>query len=170
MHAESWRRYVATDGMFELWLPPGVELSEDETTPPGETYLYWSPQSNLGTFSVFCQPAPGDSPEDLLALERELGTEVTVEIDERLSKESGPVHHLRYRTAETRPRETVRDPVTGSISHLPVRRVVQVAEYLFWRGKSNSISAGYRVDADAPGDLVATFAQMLERFRLLKAP
>lgn len=170
MREESWRRYVATDGMFELWLPPDAELSEDETAPPGETYLYWSPQPNLGTFSVFCQPAPGDSPEDLLALERDLSTEITVEVNERVSRESGPVHRLRYRTAETAPRETVRDPVTGSISHLPARRVVQIAEYLFWHGKSSTVSAGYRVDADAPTDLIATFARMLERFRLLEAP
>lgn len=163
-----WRRFVAADELFELALPPGVVLAADETAPPPETYLYWSSPENEGTFTIYRQPAPGQSAGDMLALERELGARVTVEIDEPWTRSGQPAHHLKYRLEETLPRETVEDPATGELSHLPQRQVERLAEYVFWRGEKTSLSAGYRVDAGASPELKVVFGRMLDSFRLLK--
>jgi hypothetical protein len=166
---EGWQRYIAPDGEFELWLPPGAPLQEDATTPPGESYLTWSPRPDLGAFSLLREPAPGRTPGDVLALEKRLGVRVAVEVDESVNREGHRARRLRYRAVERRPRETVEDPATGMRSHLPERQVIEIADYTFWQGEKEAIRVGYRVNADAPADLIATFVQMAERFRLLKA-
>jgi hypothetical protein len=163
-----WQRFVAADELFELTLPPGVMLVADETAPPPETYLYWSSPEKEGTFSIYRQPAPGQSAEGMLALEQELGARITVEINEPSTRFGQPAHHLSYRLEETQPRETVEDPVTGALSHLPTRHIEQVAEYVFWRGEKETLSVGYRVDAGASPELKAEFQRMLESFRLLR--
>lgn len=166
---ETWEKLLAEDNLFELSLPPGVKLIEDETVPASETYLYWSSPEKNGTFSICRQPSPGPTAESLLALERELGARVTIEADEIANRSGRSAHHLKYRLEETRPRETIEDPVTGVLSHLPSRQVKRKAEYIIWQGDRETIRTGYRVDAGANPDLIATFQRMLESFHLLRS-
>ena len=170
MSEENWQYRSAADGMFELWLPPGAELVEDEMTLPGETLLYWSPHLVSGVFVILRQAAPAYPAGDMLDLERNAGKEVTVELDERVDMEGRPARHLRYHAARTQPREAVEDPATGTISYLSGGQVVEITEYLIWQGQEETITVGYAIDVNAPPDTSRTFAGMLERFRLLKAP
>ncbi|MBN1399978.1 MAG: hypothetical protein JXA74_04025 [Anaerolineae bacterium] len=166
MSGRDWQHYVAPDGAFELDLPPGVELELAEQ--PDEAYYYCSPVPEMGTFSVLCEPSPGSSPQDLLDLERRLGADVTVEANVSTERQGQAVHHLRFRTAETQPRERVEDPSTGRIYDMPEQHIEEIVDVLFWRGERKNIRVGYRVRTDAPAELEDTLDEMAQSFRLLE--
>ena len=170
MSEENWQYRSAADGVFELWLPPGAELVEDEMTLPGEMLLYWSPHLASGVFVILRQSAPAFPAVDMLDLERNAGKEVAVALDECLDIDGRRARHLRYHATRTQPREAIADPATGRISYLSGGQVVEITEYLIWQGQKETITVGYAIDVNASPDIITTIARMLARFRLLKDP
>lgn len=170
-HEDGTRRRLATGvGTVEVWLPRGIELTADPTAPAGESYVYWSPDPPVGTFSVARLPSPGRDVDDPLALDRELGGAVAVERDETSARDGRPARRLRYRVERTRPAEMVESAGDGGLRHVPEHRVAELVDFLIWTSGTETLRVGYRIEEDAPAALRATFAQMLDRARVQAAP
>jgi hypothetical protein len=143
-------RLETAAGPIEVWLPSGAELQDVDGV------AYWSPDPRLGRFTV----APGADGDALLASERE-GAELAVEADERGERGGRPVRRLRYRARRRAPREVVLTP--AGRRHEGGEEVEHLADFLLI---GDAVRAGYSVRADAPEDLRAAFAEVLDRLRI----
>lgn len=167
----TWQRYRDPGGLFELELPAGAMLSADPSTEPGEIYLFWSPASHAATFTISRSASANDGADPLLDLERELGVDLTVELDRAEQRHGLGIRHIRYRVREQRPRETVDEPASGLPIHLPERSETERVELLFCRGAGSlGASAGYRCRTDIATDELAVLEHMLNSFCWLRAP
>jgi hypothetical protein len=139
-------------GPLGVWLPEGERLED------AGGIAYWTPDARLGQFIV--APAEGDDP---LAADRE-GGQVTVEADETTRRGGRDVRHLRYRVRRRVPREVVLS--AEGRRHEGGEEVEHVGEVLQIEGGEQPVRARYAVRADAPDDVRAQFAQVLERLRI----
>jgi hypothetical protein len=143
-------RLETAAGPIEVWLPSGAALQDLDGV------AYWSPDPRLGRFTV----APGADGDALLAAER-AEAELEVESDERGERGGRPVRHLRYRVRRHAPREVVLTP--GGRRHEGGEEVEHLADFLLI---GDAVRAGYSVRVDAPEELRARFAEVLERLRI----
>jgi hypothetical protein len=148
-------RLETAAGPIEVWLPPGAALQELDGI------AYWSPDPRLGRFAV--APAPGQDGDALVATERASG-EVDVEADERTARGGRPVRRLRYRVRRHTPREVVLGP--AGRRHEGDEDVEDICDVLLIGQGAETVRAGYAVRADAPGDMRADLAEVLERLRI----
>jgi hypothetical protein len=148
-------RLETAAGPIDVWLPSGASLEDVDGV------AYWSPDPRLGRFVV--TPAAGEDGEALLATER-AGGELDVEADERTERGGQPVHRLRYRVRHRVPREVVLTP--AGRRHEGGEEVEHLGEVLLIGAGPQTVRAGYSVRADAPDELRARFAEVLDRLRV----
>lgn len=153
--AAAWHRFAAADGAVVVWLPPGGTLAE---RPGG--LRYWSPDPELGRFTVASGEASGDDP---LAAERAHG-ELAVEVDEELRAGGHVVRRLRYRVRRSEPHVLV--GAADGPRHAGGEDVEHVSDALLLCDGARLVRVGYTVRADAPADVRATFADVLARVEL----
>jgi hypothetical protein len=152
--AASRHRVQTAAGPVDVWLPPGEALDDVNGM------AYWSPDPRLGRFTV---ADDADDGEALLELERAHG-DVEVEADERTSRGGADVRRLRYRVRRDEPREVVVTPQgTQHTGGVPAEHVSDV---LLIGSGGHTARAGYSVRADAPPELRAKFAEILDRIRI----
>jgi hypothetical protein len=149
------QRLETAAGPIEVWLPPGATLED------ADGVAYWSPDPRLGRFTV--RLAAGEDGDALLAAER-AGGELEVEADERTDRGGRPVRRLRYRVRRRAPREVVLTP--AGRRHEGGEEVEHLGDVLLIGGGEQTVRAGYAVRADAPDELRARFAEMLDRLRI----
>ena len=148
-------RVQTAAGPVDVWLPPG-ELLDDV-----DGIAYWSPDPRLGRFTVISDEDPdGDA---LLATERAHG-EVELEADERSRRGGLEVRRVRYRVRRIEPRDLVlvdgeRRDVGGALAE-------HISDILLIGDGAAGARAGYSVRADAPEELRARFAEVLDRVRV----
>jgi hypothetical protein len=115
----------------------------------------------LGRFTVADDDEPdGDA---LLATERAHG-DVEVESDQRSSRGGADVRRLRYRVRREEPRDVVR--TEHGEQHVGGTPAEHVADVLLIGAGEHGARAGYSVRADAPAELRARFAEILDRVRI----
>jgi len=148
-------RLETAAGPIEVWLPPDAALQDVDGI------AYWSPDPRLGRFTV--APAAGQDGEALLATER-AGGEVEVEADERTERGGRPVRRLRYRVRRHTAREVVLGP--SGRRHEGDEDVEDLGDVLLIGEGSQTVRAGYAVRADAPDEMRANLAAVLERLRI----
>jgi hypothetical protein len=148
-------RLETAAGPIEVWLPGDAELEDVDGL------AYWSPDPRLGRFTV--APAAGQDGDALLATER-AGGEVAVEADERTERGGRPVHRLRYRVRREVPREVVLTP--AGRRHEGGEQVEHLGDVLLIGEGAATVRAGYAVRTDAPDELRARFAEVLDRLRI----
>jgi|tagenome__1003787_1003787.scaffolds.fasta_scaffold20733215_2 hypothetical protein len=144
-------RVETAAGPLDIWLPPG------ETLTDVDGIAYWSPDPRQGRFTVTDADADGD---ELLATERAHG-DVEVQADERSSRGGADVRRLRYRVRRESPREVV--ATEQGRMHLGGEAVDHLSDVLLVASGGHVARAGYSVRADAPAELRATFAEVLDR-------
>ena len=156
-------RLATVLGTIVLELPAGARLAADPGVSDGQM-LAWTPAPELANFSVSHGPAGGRGAADLLALERSLATEVTVEADER----DGDARELRLLVVTHVPGATV---VTAagdrSATAEGVRR--EHLRFRFWERGEQVLRAGYRLDDAADPALRTAFERMTDSLRLENA-
>ena len=108
-------------------------------------------------------PAPGEDGDGLLAAEAEGGA-LEVEADERSERGGLPVRRLRYRVRAETPREVVLGP--AGRRHEGGEEVEHVGDVLLIGAGAETVRAGYTVRSDAPGDVRARLAEVLDRLRI----
>ena len=148
-------RLETAAGPIEVWIPPGGALRDLDGV------AYWSPDPRLGRFTV--APAAGEDGDALLATERE-GGELDVEADERGERGGLPVRRLRYRLRRETPREVVMGP--AGRRHEGGEQVEHLGDVLLIGEGAHTVRAGYAVRGDAPDDIRAGFAEVLDRLRI----
>ena len=154
---DGWTRRAVAGGLVRVWLP------RDETLQEIEGVALWSPDSELGRFTVASAEGSGDG-DALLAAERDSGA-VEVEQDDRLERGGLQVRRLRYRSRHHTPREVVRRPEVGR-TDVGGEDVETLADFLLVETGASLIRAGYAVRADAPEELRAALAQVYERLEI----
>jgi hypothetical protein len=142
-------------GPLEVWIPPGEALQDLDGVS------YWSPDPRQGRFMI--APAPGEDGDALLASER-AGGALEVEADERSERGGLPVRRLRYRVRRELPREVVLGP--AGRRHEGGEEVEHLGDVLLIGEGPQTVRAGYAVRGDAPGELRARFAEVLDRLRI----
>ncbi|MHB9032847.1 MAG: hypothetical protein ACYC6L_07355 [Anaerolineae bacterium] len=162
-----WQEYKEESGFFKLQIPPDAVINL-EVYPTGEKYYTYIQSGGKGNFSILWEAAPGHTAQDMLNLEQELGTSVSIKVSESEVRFGQSVYHLRYQTEEKRSQEMVQDPVSGAITELPSRTVSEVHDYMFWQGKSEVLRVVFRVHADAPSGIASCFSRMLTSFTCLR--
>lgn len=148
-------RLETAAGPIEVWIPPGEALQDLHGV------AYWSPDPNLGRFTV--APAAGEDGDALLATER-AGGELDVEADERTERGGLPVRRLRYRLRRETPREVVMGP--AGRRHEGGEQVEHLGDVLLIGEGAQTVRAGYAVRGDAPEEIRARFAEVLDRLRI----
>jgi hypothetical protein len=146
-----WHRVQTAAGPLDVWLPPG------ETLADVDGIAYWSPDPRLGRFTVTEADDDGDA---LLATERAHG-EVELEADERSTHGGADVRRLRYRVRRDSPREVA--ATEWGRTHLGAEAVEHLSDVLLIAAGGHVARAGYSVRADAPPELRAQFAEVLDR-------
>ncbi len=154
---DGWTRRAVAGGLVRVWLPP------DETLQELEGVALWSPDSELGRFTVASAEGSGDG-DALLAAERDSGA-VDVERDERLERGGLQVRRLRYRSRRHTPREVVRGP-EGGRADVGGEDVETLADFLLLESGSRLVRAGYAVRTDAPEPLRAALAEVYDRLQI----
>jgi hypothetical protein len=154
--AAEWHPFEVAGGAVRVWLPAGERLRDLDGV------AYWSPDPELGQFSV-ASGEDGDG-DRLLAAER-AGADVDLEEDERAERGGLGVRHLRYRTRRLTPRVVI-DRGSAGPMHTGGEVVEHLADVLLLRPAGRLVRVGYSVRADAPDELRRTFAQVLERVRV----
>jgi hypothetical protein len=148
-------RVETAAGAIDVWLPA------DETLDDVDGIAYWSPDPRMGRFTVTDADGDGDA---LLATERAHG-EVEVEADQRSSRGGADVRRLRYRVRRDTPRDIV--ATEQGRMHVGGEAAEHVSEMLLIAAAGHVARAGYSVRADAPPALQASFAQVLDRVRIV---
>jgi hypothetical protein len=154
---DAWVRRAVAGGLVRVWLPP------DETLEEVDDYAMWSPDSELGRFTVASAEGSEDG-DALLAAEREHG-DVEVDEDARLERGGLQVRRLRYRSRRHTPREVVRH-VGEAQTDVGGEDVETLADFLLFQAGGRLIRAGYAVRTDAPEPLRAALAQVYERLEI----
>jgi hypothetical protein len=149
------QRLQTAAGPIEVWIPPGEPLWDLDGV------AYWSPDPRLGRFMI--APAPGEDGDGLLATER-AGGAVDVEADVRIERGGLPVRRLRYRVRGELPREVVLGP--AGRRHEGGEEVEHLGDVLLIGEGLHTVRAGYSVRGDAPDELRARFAEVLDRLRI----
>ena len=156
--AGDWHPFDAAGGAVRVWLPAGAALAD------AEGVAWWSPDPELGAFSVVSgDPADGEG-DALLAAERE-GAEVEVERDERFERGGLPGRRLRYRTRRETPRVVLAGGDAGPV-YAGGESEQRLADLLLVTSGGRLVRVGYTVRDDAPPAMRADFAEALERVRL----
>jgi hypothetical protein len=151
----AWHRVQTAAGPVDVWLPSG------ETLDDVGGIAYWSPDPRQGRFTVADDDeADGDA---LLETERAHG-DVEVEADERSSRGGVDVRRVRYRVRRSEPREVVL--TEQGAQHVGGTPAEHVADVLLIGAGTAGARAGYSVRADAPPELRAQFAEILDRVRV----
>jgi hypothetical protein len=156
--AGDWHPFDAAGGAVRVWLPPGAALTD------ADGVAWWSPDAELGTFSVVSGDATDGDGDALLAAERE-GAEVDVERDERSERGGLPVRRLRYRTRRETPRVMVARGAAGRM-HVGGEMEQRLADLLLVTAAARLVRVGYSVRDDAPAPMREDFAEALGRVRL----
>jgi len=151
----AWHRVQTAAGPVDVWLPPGESLDDVNGI------AYWSQDPRLGRFTVISDEDP--DADALLATERANG-EVELESDERSERGGLDVRRVRYRVRRTEPREVLLgERGERHVGGTPAEHVSDVL--LIGAGEAGA-RAGYSVRADAPPELRARFAEVLDRVRV----
>jgi len=134
------------DGLVHIQLPDGWSLTALDGQPPEQFYCSYDLPDQQGVFALLLQPAPGQSPIELLRFEQSM--QATVTIIHQTTEE------LRYRSHRLVPSHTDQNPSIGRTEHRE-----QISEELitarFWIGSTRTLRASYRVVLDAPAKLIA---------------
>jgi hypothetical protein len=156
--AGDWHPFDAAGGAVRVWLPAGAALAD------ADGVAWWSPDAELGAFSVVSGDAGDGDGDALLAAERE-GAEVEVERDERYERGGLPVRRLRYRTRRETPRVVLARGAAGRV-HAGGESEQRLADLLLVTSGGRLVRVGYTVRDDAPAAMRDDFAEALERVRL----
>jgi len=140
-----------------VWLPT------DETLQEIDGVAIWSPDEELGRFTVTSAEGSEDG-DALLAAERGFGV-VEVEQDVRVQRGGLQVRRLRYRSRRHTPREVLDRGESGP-AHSGGEDVETLADFLILESGSRLIRAGYAVRTDAPEALRASLAQVYARLEI----
>ena len=154
----AWTRRAAADGVVRVWLPPGATLEEDHG------YASWSPDPEVGRFSVTSAQGGGGA-DELLAAERDAGAELEVEADERLERGGLAVRRLRYRSRRITPREVIDGGAAGRM-HGGGEDVETLADFVFIEAGGRSIRAGYAMEAGAAAEVSAALQAVVDRLEI----
>jgi hypothetical protein len=154
---DGWTRRAVAGGLVRVWLPP------DETLHEISGVAIWSPDSELGRFTVASSEGSGDG-DALLAAERSFG-DVEVEHDERVERGGLQVRRLRYRSRRHAPREVVRS-LEGDRAEVGGEEVETLADFVLFESGRRLVRAGYAVQSDAPETLQAALAQVYDRLEI----
>jgi hypothetical protein len=160
--AGDWHPFDAAGGAVRVWLPPGAAMTE------ADGVAWWSPDAELGAFSVLSGDAGDGDGDALLAAEGE-GAEVEVERDERSERGGLPVRRLRYRTRRETPRVVIARGAAGRL-HVGGEMERRLADLLLVTAGGRLVRVGYTVRDDAPAPMREDFAEALERVRLGSEP
>jgi hypothetical protein len=144
-----------------LPVPDGAAFAELEGLEPGARHLTWSPTPD-GHFMLSAGSSPGHTADGLLAGEAERGADLHVDSDAAVPLAGPGARRIAYRVTHHRPEELVAAPDGGTV-RTPARDVRQLSDLLFVPGDPTSLRIGYRVDEDAPDELRARLARMLDR-------
>lgn len=148
-------RIQTAAGPVGVWLPSGESLQDVDGI------AYWSPDPRLGRFTVISDDDP--DADALLAAERAHG-EVELEATERSQRGGLDVRRLRYRVRRTEPRDVLL--VGGEQRHVGGAPAEHISDVLLIGDRGAGARAGYSVRADAPEELRAEFAEVLDRVRV----
>jgi hypothetical protein len=148
-------RVQTAAGPVDVWLPSGESLDDVNGIS------YWSPDPRLGRFTVISDEDP--DADGLLATERAHG-EVELESDERSERGGLAVRRVRYRVRRDEPRDVVL--VGGERRHAGGAPAEHISDVLLIGDGTAGARAGYSVRADAPAELRAQFAEVLDRLRV----
>jgi hypothetical protein len=154
---DGWTRRAVAGGIVRVWLPP------DETLQEVDGVAIWSPDSELGRFTVATAEGSEDG-DALLTAERSFG-DVEVEQDERVQRGGLEVRRLRYRSRRHAPRQVVARR-EGGRTDVGGEDVETLADFLLFESGSRLIRAGYAVRTDAPKPLRAALAQVYDRLEI----
>jgi hypothetical protein len=153
---DGWTRRAVAGGLVRVWLPP------DEALEEVDDFAIWSPDAELGRFTVASAEGSEDG-DALLAAERAHG-EVEVEEDARLERGGLEVRRLRYRSRRHTPREVVRR--RGERTDVGGEDVETLADFVLLHAGGRLIRAGYAVRGDAPEPLRTALEQVYDRLEI----
>ncbi len=154
---DGWTRRAVAGGLVRVWLPPDETLEEDDD------FAMWSPDSELGRFTVASAEGSEDG-DALLAAER-AHADVEVEEDARLERGGLQVRRLRYRSRRHVPREVVKRPGEDR-TDVGGENVETLADFLLLQSGNRLTRVGYAVRADAPEPLRAALEQVYVRLEI----
>ena len=131
------------DATVTVPVPDGAEFTDLDGLPPGTRHLTWT----AGPDAFFMLSAgQGYSPDGV-----ELDSDAPAPL-------AGPgARRVTYRETRTRPRR-----VEAGAGHVPETAVDQLSDLLYVPGERANLRIGYRVPVDAPEELRALLARMLD--------
>ena len=132
-------------------LPDGAEFGDLDGLPEGERHLTWTAAPGA-FFMVSAGPGAGYTPEGMLS-----GEGLSVDSDAPAPL-AGP-HARRVAFRQTKHHSRRLEPGHRVV---PERTVRQLSDLLFVPGDREHLRVGYRVEEDAPEELRALLARMLD--------
>lgn len=136
--------------------PDGAEFSDLEGLEAPARHLTWTAAPGA-FFMVSAGTGGGYTADGMLA---QGGEDLTVESDEPAPLAGPGARRMAFRVTQRRPRALVAAP-EGPRS-VPERVVRQLSDLLFVPGEHQNLRIGYRIEEDAPEDLRALLARMLD--------
>ena len=155
------RTFALGDADVSVPLPEDAELTELEGLDAGARHLTWAPAPG-GHFMLSAGTSPGHSADGMLAGEAERGSGLRVESDAPVPQVAPGARRLAYSVTRHLPRE-LRATAGGGTAVVPEHDVRELSDLLFVPGRTQSVRVGYRVEHDAPGELRALLAGILDR-------
>ena len=142
-------------------MPAGAEFSDLEGLEEGARHLTWAPGSE-GFFMISAGTSVGHTADGLLASQGQRGRALRVESDQPAPLAGEGARRVAFRVTHDRPRELHEGP-DGQVTAVPESEVRQLSDLLFIPGDRQHLRIGYRVDEDAPEELRALLARILDR-------
>jgi hypothetical protein len=158
---EPTRTFELGDADVSVPLPADAELTELEGLEDGARHLTWAPAPG-GHFMLSAGTSPGHTADGMLASEAERGSGLRVESDAPAPQVAPGARRLAYSVTRHRPRE-LQATGDGGVAVVPERDVRELSDLLFVPGERQSVRVGYRVEQDAPAELRAQLAGILDR-------
>jgi hypothetical protein len=155
------RTFELGDADVSVPLPEDAALTELDGLDGGARHLTWAPAPG-GHFMLSAGTSPGHTADGMLAGEAERGTGLRVESDAPVPQVAPGARRLAYSVTRHHPRE-LRAVAGGATAVVPERDVRELSDLLFVPGGAQSIRIGYRVEEEAPAELRALLAGILDR-------
>jgi hypothetical protein len=158
---ERSQTFELDEASVTLPVPADAEFSELEGLQEGARHLTWAPGPG-GFFMVSAGTSSGHTADGMLSGEAQRGSGLRVESDEPAPLAGEGARRVAFRVTHHRPPEVLETPDGGSV-RAPERDVRQLSDLLFVPGEHQHLRIGYRVDEDAPDELRALLARVLDR-------
>ena len=159
--ADVVRTFELGDADVSVPLPDDAGLTELEGLDAGARHLTWAPAPGAHLM-LSAGTSPGHTADGLLAGEAERGSGLQVESDAPAPQVAPGARRVAYSVTRHHPRE-LREIAGGGTEVVPERDVRELSDLLFVPGGTQALRIGYRVEAEAPAELRARLAAILDR-------